>query len=164
MGTFEQVFVKTGLRLEEVAARVAATFGMETARDEHGIYLSADNLLGVPGRTGIELTPNVYSSASDLYPDERTAFDASDAVLGVWRADKDMDRQEQVARALFDGIVERLGWPAVLLHNMAILRATWNPRTGLREYPPGATPDPEDAALWAEHAAAVGTDPDEGNG
>lgn len=148
MSVNDDVFFESGLPLPEVAVRLADLFGMETRQeDRERFYLGRRDFAGLPGITNTRLTTNYYSG-NDLYPDEVAVYDGCDAVLVIYRPDQDLGLQQAAARVIFETIAQKLRWRAVLLHNLEFLVATWDPEHGLREYPPGTTPDAEDEALW----------------
>lgn len=149
MSVTDDVFFASDLPLDRIADQFSQLFRMELAQeDESTFLLGSAGYAGLPGITNTRLTENFHSDV-DIEPDEAAVYDDCNALLSVRRPDKNLDLQHRAARAAFDTISQHLRWRAVLVHNLAFLVATWDPAHGLREYPPGTTPDAEDKALWS---------------
>jgi hypothetical protein len=147
MSVTHEVFLRSGLSLPETADMLARSLHLQQRRGQHGeLYLGADGFAGLPGVTNARVGVNVHTNRGIV--DETSALDDSDAILHVYRPDKDIELQVRAARAAFDHITQQLRWRAVLVHDLTWLLASWTPEKGLHEYPEGTTPDEEDRALW----------------
>jgi hypothetical protein len=148
MSTSEDLFLSTGLNLQEAARRIAKTLGMQMRKIEDGnILLGDENFSNLPGVTRAELSTNIFSS-NGADPEDIAVYDGTDVVLHIWRPDKDLDLQHQAGREAMKRLVEAYRWPAVLLHDMDVLVATWSLKHGCQIYPPGTGPGIEDLSVW----------------
>jgi hypothetical protein len=109
-----------------------------------------------PGRHGGEvggpLELNIYAAPPGSDPDETSALDGYEAVWEIRTTARSEQGQIDEARRLFDDIVAKLPYQALLTHGMSILVAAWSPKLGLTEFPPGTSVDIEDKEHWAPYA------------
>lgn len=139
MSGTEDIFLSTSVAVDEAAERIAGALGFHVERDEHGIYLvREDDGVRLVG----ELDDN-YLRESD--PETPNAIDRYSLMWSLHRkAAPDWPRQMRAARHVFDEVVDKLRWPALLTTQDAqVAIADWNPDRGLREFPEGTTVDDE---------------------
>jgi hypothetical protein len=147
MSVNEEVFLRSGRPLPETADVLARELHLQQRLGPHGeLYLGADGFGDLAGVTNARLGRNVHTNRE--IDGTVSALDGCDAVLHVYRPDKDLELQARAARAAFDQIRERLRWRCVLVHNVTFLVASWTPETGLHDYPERTTPDEEDRDRW----------------
>jgi hypothetical protein len=101
---------------------------------------------------GGEVTRNIYGAPPDAEPDEISALDGYGIVYEVRRVPSDEAAGRAAAQRLFDEIVERLPWPALLVDGLDILVAAWHPGVGRTNFPAGTTPDAGDQETWRRYA------------
>ena len=140
MSGTEEIFLSTSLAVDEAAERIAGALGFEVERDEHGIYLVREDDDGV--RLVGELDGN-YLREND--PETPNAIDRYSLMWSLHRkAAPDWRRQMQAARHVFDEVVDKLRWPALLTTQDAqVAIADWDPDHGAREFPEGTLVDDE---------------------
>lgn len=141
MSVSEQIFFRVDLTPEQAAQAIAEALGGDLQQDDTGVYVGRDNVGGPADYVTGEISVNYHAddvldshSALDLYP-------------LMWRIHKkgphDPDAQQRGARALFDGMTSKLGWPALLVHDLETAIAQWNPQHGLTEFPTETSVDDE---------------------
>jgi hypothetical protein len=157
MSTSEHIFLHTKLPLQEAAQQLATAVGGEVVRDEHGnTFVGRPIRVGdLPGECGGEVTANLYGAPPDPEPNERSAFDGYDTVIEIRCTLGDEATQQAEAYRIFADITDRLGWPALLVHNLDTLIAASHPQRGRTRFRPGTSPDPIDQALWEGYVAAL---------
>ncbi len=143
------IFLSTGLAPGEAAAQLATAFGVEPVERDHGVYVA---LRRDDAQVGGEVIRNIYGAPPDPEPDEISAIDGYDIAWEIRRVPADDDARRAAARQLFDEIVERLRWPALLVDNFSTLVAGWHPSVGRTDFPAGTTPDVDDQRLWRDYA------------
>jgi hypothetical protein len=140
MSGTEDIFLSTSLAADEAAERIAGALGFDVERDEHGTYLVREDDDGA--RLVGELDAN-YLRESD--PEIPNAIDRYSLMWSLHRkAAPDWRRQMQLARHVFNEVVDKLRWPALLTTQDAQMAiADWDPGRGVREFPEGTTVDDE---------------------
>lgn len=159
MSTFEHLFLDPGHDDGPAAAEVLAdTLELRRVERDGEVHLGTRNSPDGSAHIGGRLGRNVYG---DFGPDDPAAateadlsiYDDMPLVWSLWSADgtqkASLGEQMRRARAVFDLVVERLGWPAVLTHDFEVLVATYDPEGGVREFPPGTPSDGTGRHLWA---------------
>lgn len=135
MSVTEDLFLMVDLPPAEAARRIADALGMDVKIRAGGIYVGGCGFAGTDRHVGGRVYENLYSE-DDPAHDERTVFDGHSLVWDISRSGADHDLQRAAARAIFDAVVTRLRWPAVLTHDLQTAVAAWDPEHGLREFPP----------------------------
>jgi hypothetical protein len=146
MSIAEHIFLKTDAPHREAADVLAGALGMQVVENDEGVFVSAPAFGGVPVPVGGRVHPNVYSATDD--PEDRAPYDGHPLVWDIWCVGCDDELQLELARAIFLEITHRLSWPAVLVHNLEVVLAAWDPERGLREYPPWTSVDVVDEPIW----------------
>lgn len=147
LSTNEYLFFRTSLSLKDASEAIGVALEMEHGHNGLHYFVGSDTGFGgIPHYVGGELEHNIYSSPDD--PDDREVFDGYPLVWEVWRSKTDEQTQMRVARMIFDEIVDTLRWPVVLVHNLDLLVATWEPGRGIRDFPPDTSVDAEHEHIW----------------
>ncbi len=152
MSILEEIYIKADLTPVEAAERIVDALGMEIVLDEHGVFVRAPEGIGdIPGVVGGKVGPNIYSNADD--PDDCAPYDSHPLVWELRRPYSDEETQIRAARAIFDRMTRALPWRLVLVHDLDLLIAAWDPHQGLREFPPETGVDGVDeATIWKSTA------------
>lgn len=155
MSTFENIFLHTGgLPVEQAAERLTDALGARITRKDDKVYL-ARPMVGEPnGRVGGEVYANFYQTDTGD-PAEASLIDDYDVVFAVWCNQRAEELQLMEAQKVFNEIIVKLRWPAVLVHNQDILVSAWSPALGRRDFPTGTTPDTDHKHLWADFSNPV---------
>lgn len=95
---------------------------------------------------------NIYGAPPDPGPDEVSALDGYDLAFEVRRVPADDPARDAAAHRLFDLVVERLQWPALLVDNLGTLAAAWHPAVGRTDFPAGTSADADGRELWRRYA------------
>jgi hypothetical protein len=149
MSSTANLFVRAGQPPADVARLLASVLGADVRVDADLVRVFRP---GVEAEiVGGEVDTNRYGAPPDPEPDEFSVLDGYDTVFTVRSVPRGDDLLLREGRAIFDIVVERLPWPALLLWNMSILVVAWNPAIGLTEFPPGTTPDMRHKQLWAPY-------------
>ncbi|MGH3663294.1 MAG: hypothetical protein ACRDTQ_15750 [Micromonosporaceae bacterium] len=142
MTTTDQIFFHADLTPEQAAQAIADALGCDLEMIEGGAYLGRSHVAG--------LTDYVAGPVSDNYlaePDGEILA-GYDRYPLMWEMVKkgvpDWVRQKTAARALFDEMTAKLGWPALLTHENEIAIADFSPERGLRVFDEDT---PVDAAI-----------------
>jgi hypothetical protein len=143
------IFLSTGLAPAETAQQLAVALDAEWVERDGSVYVS---LRRDDAEVGGEVTENMYGAPPNPKPDEISALDGYDIAYEVRRVPHDEAANRAAARQIFDEIVERLSWPALLVDGLDILVAAWHPSVGRTEFPAGTTPDAGDQELWSRYA------------
>ncbi|MEJ2886981.1 hypothetical protein [Actinomycetospora aeridis] len=155
MSTFEDLFVDPGYADVELAARDlghALGFDVSYGRSK-GVFVGTQQLSPTTGHIGGEIAINDYQSVGAAAPEDFSIYDDLPIMWSLWTGDicdGDLREAEQRRRAriVFDLVVERLGWSAVLVHDFEELIATYDPERGVREFPPGTPSNGTGRHLW----------------
>jgi hypothetical protein len=143
------IFLRTGLPPNEVASRLASILDAEVTTKEDRVLVSRRG--AEADLVGGEVERNRYGAPPDPEPDELSVLEGYDTAFGI----RSLPRGDEVllreARAIYDAVIHRLPWPVLLVSNMSILVAAWNPAIGLTEFAPGTTPDLRHRELWAPY-------------
>ncbi|MEU4157713.1 hypothetical protein [Actinoplanes sp. NPDC026670] len=151
MSDTEQIFLRCDLAPDEAAHRLAHSLGLDLKVDGSDAVLSRPASAGRPGRVGGPLRINQYADPSGD-PDDVSVLDGYDLVWEMWYTRHDDPVQRDEVRLLFEKVAARMPWPALLLTNLDLLLAAFDPATGVRWFPEGTTPDLEHRALWSDYA------------
>ncbi len=152
MSTNEYIFLDVALDPAEAARQLAEALNMEFVPpppgSQSGPVVRARSVGGTNGEVGGPLMENYLSDPS--HQDERSPYDGCRLMWQVWSTEpgEDYAQQEEQAEQLFRAVVDRLGWPAVLLHDLDLIRASYHPQRGLRYFPSGTTAYVEDESVW----------------
>lgn len=135
MAALEQIYLHSDLEPRDAAEAIAAAIGGDIRDADEAVYVGRDQVIGGDGAGG-EVSVN-YDAMGEPDPDDLPS--ASDGYRLVWQVYKygirDAEKQRQAARVLFDDLTTKLRWPILLVHNLQIAVADWNPDRGLREFP-----------------------------
>lgn len=153
MSRFEYVFFDSDLSPDDAATVLADRLGLELIPRRAPCV--PEPLVGRPsitesgGRIGGPISYNHLSWPEE--PEERAPFDGCRLVWKLWATDpgEDYEYQRMQADELFNLLVGRLGWPAVLLDGLSFVRASFDPVRGLRRFPPGTLAEAQDEHVWA---------------
>lgn len=140
MSVTEDLFLRVHLPPVEAARELATTLDWEIEIRDGTAFLGRDGVGDVAGWVAGKVHANVYSDEPPD-PQERTVFDGHPVVWEIFRRGPELELQRRAARAVFDAVVERLRWPAVLTHDLQTAVAAWDPDHGLREFPDGTPVD-----------------------
>jgi hypothetical protein len=149
VSTSLHIFLSTGLAPSEAAQQLATAFGVEPVERDGKVYVA---LRRDDAELGGEVERNIYGAPPDPEPDEMSVIDGYDIAWEIRRIPPDGDARRAEARQLFDEIVERLRWPALLVENLSSLVAAWHPSAGLTDFPAGTSLDADDEELWRPYA------------
>jgi hypothetical protein len=147
MSVSEQIFFHADATVVQAARALAGALDFEMIRDDDHVRLARTGFAGVDGRVAGRVDVNFYAEP-DNEPAQRTAFDQYPLVWDLFVAGYEPDRQRAVARALFEAITKRLGWPALLVHDLSMAVADWHPDRGLRQFPDNTLIDSASRAVW----------------
>lgn len=142
MSAVEVIFLAPGLTLEETAQRLGDALDFEVRHDEQGVYLVRDE----PGGDGDRLVGELHTNylAPEPEPEPPHTLDRYPVMWRLHRkAVPDWRRQREAARAVFDELVDKLRWPALLTHDAQAAIADWSPEGGLREFQDDTSVDDE---------------------
>ena len=146
------IFLSTGLTPHDAAGRLAAVLNTVPVERDGDVFVTAS----VDGaEVGGQVMRNTYGAPPDPEPDEISAIDGYDIAFEIRHVPADEGARRAAARSLFDEIVERLDWPALLVENLGILVTAWRPGVGRTDFPPGITPDADDEEEWRPYAITV---------
>ncbi|MEV6490820.1 hypothetical protein AB0M20_19710 [Actinoplanes sp. NPDC051633] len=146
------IFLSTGLGPSEAARQLATAFSVEPVERDGNVYVA---LRRDDAEVGGEVKRNIFGAPPDPEPDEVSALDGYDVVWEIRRIPADEDARAAAARQLFDEIIERLPWPALLVDSLSTLVAAWHPNVGRTDFPAGTTPDATDQELWQSYAVSA---------
>jgi hypothetical protein len=138
----EVIFLAPGLSLEETAQHIADALSFEVRHDEQGVYL----VRAEPGGNGDRLVGELHANylAPEPEPEPPHTIDRYPVMWRLHRkAVPDWHRQRDAARAVFDELVDKLSWSALLTHDAQLAIADWSPEGGLREFPENTSVDDE---------------------
>jgi hypothetical protein len=137
----EILFLHSGLSLEDTAAQLSDVLGFTVEREGDKLFLvrpednDVDRLVG-------KLAENYLTPEPE--PEPPHTIDRYPLMWELYRkAVPDWQRQRQAARSVFDDVVAKLGWPALLTHDAQTAIADWSPTGGLRDFPPHTSVDDE---------------------
>lgn len=156
MSQSEHIFFDVDLTADAAAGRIADSLGLEYVPvppgDPGDTSVWASALHGVPGRIGGTITINYLINPDDPEdPEDQGVMSQCRLLWKIWRVrqpGEDYELQQQQAEQLFEALVERLSWPAVLLQGLDLLKATYDPAQGIRRFPAGTWPDLEHKHIW----------------
>jgi hypothetical protein len=135
----EYIFLRSGLDVEETAHTLADVLGFELEQKETGIFLGRDNAGQVEDYIAGQVSSNYLAESEPEIPD------AIDHYPLMWEVYKkgipDWIKQMEAGRAVFDEIVTKLRWPALLTHDSQIAIADFSPELGLRMFPADTSTD-----------------------
>ena len=152
MSSSLHIFLSTGLAPHEAAQQLATAFDVDAVERDGRVFVA---LQRDDAEVGGEVKRNIYGAPPDPEPDELSVLDGYDIAWEVRRVPADEDARRAAARQLFDEIVERLRWPALLVGNLSTLVAAWHPSVGRTDFPAGTSPDADDQKLWRHYAIAT---------
>lgn len=164
MSMFENIYLYTGGQdIGQVASRLAAAINGELTHHRGevvvGRRLSIDPNAWVSGKVG----RNTFyeDPPSSEHPEVMSLYDVS---YDVW-APTPEDVQIHEASLIFNYIIAKLNWPALLTHNGDLLVTAWAPALGRTDFPPGTSSYADGQKLWSPYAdpAAVAA-PESGTG
>ncbi|NGO47290.1 hypothetical protein [Streptomyces ureilyticus] len=147
MSVSEQLFIKTEIELSEVAELLARTLQMEVRDTARGTFLAGPLSCTSAGEFGGKLSPNKFSTDSPETEDVQ-AFDGYPILFDMWLAVGSRDDQQRLALEVMRKTAASHDWPLILLHDLDLLVARWDPDRGWQTFPPGTSPDVEDIAVW----------------
>lgn len=152
MSRQDYVFFNTDFSPDEAARVMADKLGLELVPRREGVpepVLVRQDPAGVAGRVGGPIAANYMSWPEE--PEERAPFDDCRLMWSIWATQpgEDHEYQRMQADELFNLLVARLRWRAVLLDGVSYVRAAFDPRRGLRRFPPGTLAEVQDEHIWA---------------
>jgi hypothetical protein len=151
MSTFEHLFLRSDLPMDQLANEVATALGLEQVRtDDNRIVLKRPASTAENEETGGDLYANHFADPSGDQ-EEEAVFDGHQYVLDVGYTGRDREVQVEEARQFFNDLVEAGRWPVVLVRGLDVLLAAWNPHAGVRWFPPYTSPDANDRDKWGPY-------------
>ncbi len=149
MADSDEIFLAAGL--DEVLGRVELALGLNGGREMEGGegergYVGHARAVEAP--MGIFVGPTIFPPE----PGELQAMDAYPVMVDVqFRTHKPLQAEE--ARLAFEAIGPDV--PALLLHNVTWLVASYLPGESIHYFEPRVTPDPEDLEIWGARVLRV---------
>jgi hypothetical protein len=127
---------------------------MSLREDDDGVYVyrrweqdGVDHELGGP----VDRNSHHFEPDADPVPEDSSVMDGHDTEWDVHLYPGDEDTLHRRTRELFDAVAS-LGWPAVLVFDVARLAAASGPDGRVAEFPPGTSPYGAHRALWQPYA------------
>ena len=138
MSEFEHLFFQSGLTPERAAKVLADTFGWTVTEHDHGVSVTA-RVDGFDGVFGGGVDVNYFAEEPGDEDHTPSGHDQYPVMWSVFLSgpDKGAANQRAGARALFLQVVERLRWPALLVHDVHEAVAVWDHEHGLVDFPEG---------------------------
>ncbi|MEU4240322.1 hypothetical protein [Actinoplanes sp. NPDC026619] len=149
MSRSTHIFLATDLAPRAAADRLAEALGTHATDRDGDVYVAVQ--LG-DAQVGGEVAVNTYGAPPDPEPDEISVLDGYPVAYEIRRVPADEEATLAAARQVFDTLVERLKWPVLLVDNLAVLVAAWNPAEGRTDFPSGTSADADDEAEWSRYA------------
>lgn len=141
MSVTEQIFFRVDLDPEAAARAIADALGFEFEKTDTGVFLGRDNVGELTDYLAGQVTVN-YMGDPDSPAGDRSAIDDYPLVWDVHKkGGYDPDEQLRGARALVGEMIDKLGWPLLLVHELEIAVLAWSPETGLTEFPDNTSVD-----------------------
>lgn len=141
MSASEVLFLSSGLSLEDTRARLSDALGFKVEQEDDELFLVRPEGSGPDLLVG-KLTTNYLTPEPE--PEPPHTIDRYPLMLDLYRkAVPDWQRQQQAARSVFDEVVTKLGWSALLTHDAQTAIADWSAAGGLRDFPPDTSVDDE---------------------
>lgn len=149
MSTTDQIYLATGLPPADVARRLAESLDLTVREDELGVVVyQRREVDGVVHEFGGPLERNLKAPA----PEDASVTDGYDTQWDVHLHPQDEDELHRRARAAFDVVTGRLGWPGVLVLDVDVLAAARRAGEAVVEFPAGTTPFLPGRAVWEPYA------------